>query len=249
MLQLKGKIAKYIYTYAHRYTHIYSELCLSLFSLTILLAFRIDSTVQLLIYISKLLKILPEWIADEQLNINENRCFKEEDPELSSTLHSHYMFSLTSSYAHSTLPNLTDFFQHFCMKLWLWPHSTQDCWLKSMPPQHVLFFQRSSLPPGGWGREVHTHIGGCPSRKPCRLTSESPKFDFFQIWQSGGTPDLETQGKQKRKAIDPVFGIHILVTFKYIFSKLTYGNVIILLNIHVYFHSTYIHDIKEKMGS
>lgn len=143
MLQLKGKIAKYIYTYAHRYTPIYSELCLNLFSLTIL-AFRIDSTAQLLIYISKLLKILPEWIADEQLNINENRCFKEEDPELSSTLHSHYMFSLTNSYAHSTLPNLTDFFQHFCMKLWLWPHSTQDCWLKSMPPQDVLFFQRSS---------------------------------------------------------------------------------------------------------
>ena len=43
MLQLKGKISKYIYTYAHRYTHIYSELCLNLFSLTIL-AFRIDST-------------------------------------------------------------------------------------------------------------------------------------------------------------------------------------------------------------
>ena len=37
MLQLKGKIAKYIYTYAHRYTYIYSELCLTFFSLTILL--------------------------------------------------------------------------------------------------------------------------------------------------------------------------------------------------------------------
>ena len=116
----------------------------------------IDSTVQLLLYISKLLKILPKWIADEQLNINENRCFEEEDPELSSTLHSHYMFSLTSSYAHSTLPNLTDFFQHFFMKLWLWPYSTQDYWLKSMPPQDVLLIQRSSYPlEGGEGRCTH----------------------------------------------------------------------------------------------
>ena len=156
------------------------------------------------------------------------------------------MFSLTSSYAHSTLPNLTDFFQHFFMKLWLWPHSTQDCWLKSMPPQDVLLFQRSSYPlEGGEGRCTHI-LEDVPHVNPAIWPQNLRSLTSFQIWQSGGTPDLETQGKQKRKAIDPVFGIHILVTFKYIFSKLTYQNVIILLNIHVYFHSTYIHDIKEK---
>jgi hypothetical protein len=42
---------------------------------------------------------------------------KEEDPELSSALYYHYMFSLTSSLAHSTLPMFIGFFKIFCMKL------------------------------------------------------------------------------------------------------------------------------------
>lgn len=166
---------------------------------------------------------------------------------------------INSSQSPHVFPNKLICPQHIAKPYWLLPAFLYEIMIVTswhsglLAKEHASpgcsLFPKKLLPPGGWGREVHTHIGGCPSRKPCRLTSESPKFDFFQIWQSGSAPDLETQGKQKSKAIDPVFGIHILVTFKYIFSKLTYRNVIILLNIHVYFHSTYIHDVKEKMGS
>lgn len=128
---------------------------------------------------SKLLINLPEWIADEPLTINGNRCLREEDPELSSTLHDHYMFSLTSSHAHSTLPKFIDFFQNLCMKLWLWSHRVQDYWLKSTPPQDV--FSKELVPPGVLG-EGDTHASGdITGLSPAICSQNLPKFDSFQI--------------------------------------------------------------------
>lgn len=128
---------------------------------------------------SKLLKILPEWIADEKLNVNENRCFKEKDPELSSTLHSHSMFSLTSTYAHSTLPNSIDVFQNFCTKLWLWSHRVQDFWLKSMPPQDV-FFKAVGTPRSAGGGKHTQVLEDVPNLKPAVWSQNLQSLTSFK---------------------------------------------------------------------
>lgn len=156
---------------------------------------------------SKLLINLPEWIADEQLNINENRCLTEEDPELSSTLHYHYMFSLTSSYAHSALPKFIDFFQNFCMKLWSWSHRVQDYWLESTPPQNV--FSKELVPPGVLG-EGGTHAFEDITSLTSAVWSQSlPKFDSFQIWKSGIFP----WSRDTRRAEKYTHTLYLVFTF------------------------------------
>lgn len=126
---------------------------------------------------------------------------------MSSTLHDHYMFSLTSSYAHSTLPKFIAFFQNFCMKLWLWSHRVQDYWLKSTPPQDV--FSKELLPPGVLG-EGGTHaFEDITSLTPAVWVQNLPKFDSFQVWKSGVSPwSKDTRQAEKDTHWPCIWSLH-----------------------------------------
>lgn len=163
---------------------------------------------------SKLLINLPEWIADEQLNVNENRCLKE-DPELSAALHDHYMFSLTNSHAHCTLPKFIDFFQNFCMKLWLWSHRVQDGWLESTSPQDV--FWKELVPPGVLGEGGAQMRADVTERDAAVWSQNLPMFVSFQIWGSNITPWSRGTRKRTGTPSGPEFGICLLMPLEYTF--------------------------------
>lgn len=157
------------------------------------------------------------------------------------------MFSLTSSYAHSTLPKFIAFFQNFCMKLWLWSHRVQDYWLKSTPPQDV--FSKELVPPGVLG-EGGTHaFEDITSLTPAVWVQNLPKFDSFQVWKSGVSPWSKDTRQAEKVPTDPVFGLCILVPLRYIFFKLTYWNINITMDACTYLHNKGIHDIWGNMDS
>lgn len=171
---------------------------------------------------------------------------KKRIPNCHQLFSDHYMCSLTSSCAQSTLPKFIDFFQNLCMKLWWWPHRVQGCWLKSTSPQGI--FAKKLVPPAALGEGgSQMHLTTWLAYICCRISKSSRSLTLFESENLESLHDPETEGRQKKDTHWPfiwnphshAFYIHIC---KYmIYTILKYKNYIynFIFDLLEYHYSSY----------